>query len=1164
MRHILILFGLLPVMGAAFSGAAEAAIPSSERAALIRIYEQTGGGGWIDRSGWKEGALDSDGFAASGTEHEWNGVYIEEDHVIALYLGSNNLTGEIPSLAGLPYLKHIDFSYNTLSGPIPSTLTAMTGLEYLGLTGNSLSGRIPEEISGMTSLNYLSLSANILEGPIPSGIGGLVNLTVLYLNHNLLSGSIPVGIGNMTQLEYLSLDNNQLSGNIPPDIGRCSMLVELDLSNNQLTGTIPDSLWTLRNLTGFSVYENMLTGGISNGIGNLTHLDTLYICCNSLEGPLPESLGNLSKLIYLHAYDNKLSGTIPSSLGDLKALKDCLLGNNQFSGSIPSELGGLSLLDTLDLSNNALTGSIPASLGNLTRLTQLYMDQNQIQGSIPSSFGNLVNLEHLSIYMNSLSGPIPPEIGGLRNLKVLKIAENAIEGSIPSTIGDMAALKELSLYRNSLTGPIPSEIGNLSNLEALHVCCNALSGSLPAELGNLSNLKEFHVYDNALTGSIPPEIGNCGNLVELEAHQNALEGEIPAEIGNLTNLTALYLADNQLTGTVPNSFMNLVNLQEGYLNLCGNDLTASGPDLKAFLDSKHGYGWLECQGGGGGGGEDYYVSGSVSNIQHPDGAFWMRAHVCGKFPEPVDSITVASPSGTILFDLNSLELDQESGCYKKERQGEPKPGEYTFTVSGAGAQLTGSVTYEQGRMPVPGAAGLTPSEGAQIDPDAPEFSWPAVDYAQTAYYRIEIVDQNNRPVYTSEVMEGGLSQKIDALEPNKPYSWRLLVADTHDFDTAPHQSASEWTHFTTGRSAQIPIPKPTVTNPAYNAVIEGGVVTLSVAGYPNQEPGLKVIWKIRRSDRGYKCPDCDYKPVIDEITESLSLDIGNTLKPNMKYVWKARYVYNADDDSEWSSESAFIYGGLVNDGHGLVAGGTETVNFEMIAPVCWPRDPYGNSVFGRSISDYENNFRIGTFNADQNYYDIFGYGDFYVRPGTSVWFLSKDDYNVTFNGVRVSTDVDMEIDLKQGWNMIACPNLANYDWASLRIIKYTDELKTDILQGGPGDPIFMGDPDASGYIAEARFWEWDQGAYVPFTSGVLYARKGYWANATSDHLSLRFSRGARAARDPAGLKSNVRSGRRSAEGGEEPPPPLENLNSDLKDDIGGCFLNSSMAGGFNP
>jgi hypothetical protein len=61
---------------------ASAAIPASERAALIALYTSTDGAHWTYRSGW---------LGVSGTECTWYGVACDgaEAHVTRLTLSSN-------------------------------------------------------------------------------------------------------------------------------------------------------------------------------------------------------------------------------------------------------------------------------------------------------------------------------------------------------------------------------------------------------------------------------------------------------------------------------------------------------------------------------------------------------------------------------------------------------------------------------------------------------------------------------------------------------------------------------------------------------------------------------------------------------------------------------------------------------------------------------------------------------------------------------------------------------------------------------------------------------------------------------------------------------------------------------------------------------------------
>jgi hypothetical protein len=58
-----------------FPGFIHGAIPASERAALIALYNSTNGDDWINNTGWKTPPLHTDGFAMPGTEGKLEGDY---------------------------------------------------------------------------------------------------------------------------------------------------------------------------------------------------------------------------------------------------------------------------------------------------------------------------------------------------------------------------------------------------------------------------------------------------------------------------------------------------------------------------------------------------------------------------------------------------------------------------------------------------------------------------------------------------------------------------------------------------------------------------------------------------------------------------------------------------------------------------------------------------------------------------------------------------------------------------------------------------------------------------------------------------------------------------------------------------------------------------------
>ena len=183
---------------------------SSDRAALVALYNATDGANWANNTNW----------LSDRPLGEWHGVSTDSDgRVIRLNLYVNQLTGSIPAELG-----------------------NLVNLRYLDLDSNQLSGTIPPELGNLLNLDDLSLVRNRLSGEIPSSLGNLSKLRSLYLLSNRLSGPIPPELGRLTNLETLNLRWNQLSGNIPPELVRLTKLRGFYLSGNPLEGCIPQGL----------------------------------------------------------------------------------------------------------------------------------------------------------------------------------------------------------------------------------------------------------------------------------------------------------------------------------------------------------------------------------------------------------------------------------------------------------------------------------------------------------------------------------------------------------------------------------------------------------------------------------------------------------------------------------------------------------------------------------------------------------------------------------------------------------------------------------------------------------------------------------------------------------------------------------------------------------
>uniref|UniRef100_A0A0D9ZRL3 non-specific serine/threonine protein kinase n=1 Tax=Oryza glumipatula TaxID=40148 RepID=A0A0D9ZRL3_9ORYZ len=187
-----------------------------------------------------------------------------------LSLGSNKFEGQIsPSLCQLQSLRILDFSHNSLSGPLPSCIGNLSfgqnpvGIplwslicenhfrypifDYIGCyedRGFSFRTKGNIYIYKHNFINWMSgidLSANMLSGQIPRELGNLGHIKALNLSYNFFDGPIPATFANMSSIESLDLSHNKLSGAIPWQLTRLSSLSVFSVMYNNLSGCIPDS-----------------------------------------------------------------------------------------------------------------------------------------------------------------------------------------------------------------------------------------------------------------------------------------------------------------------------------------------------------------------------------------------------------------------------------------------------------------------------------------------------------------------------------------------------------------------------------------------------------------------------------------------------------------------------------------------------------------------------------------------------------------------------------------------------------------------------------------------------------------------------------------------------------------------------------------------------------
>ena len=387
---------------------------------------------------------------------------------------------------------------------IPAWLDELDDLEFLDLASNYfLTGPIPTSVTRMTGLVRLSLGTNRLFGLIPPRLGRLTNLESLAVGNNLLTGALPPQLGNLSNLEFLSVFRNPgLTGALPREL----MQAPLDDFNWQATGlcaprdrVFQSWLASILNHQGgpgctlppreiFAAFFEA-TGG-AGWTNNTNWLRAAPVA--SWFGVTVED----SLLTALELPDNGLAGTLPPAVGDFLDLKRLNLGGNALTGRLPPDLGNLPELEALDLSGNGFSGPVPRDLAQLGALERLDLSGNELAGALP---GILTSLHSLSDFNWSESGACAPEVAWFQNW--LESVETRSGPTCDGIFSVSVAEAHLSQATQGVGGAVPLIAGRPGLVRVLATADRANDFKPSARAAFVVDGREAHAAEMELESS---------------------------------------------------------------------------------------------------------------------------------------------------------------------------------------------------------------------------------------------------------------------------------------------------------------------------------------------------------------------------------------------------------------------------------------------------------------------------------------------------------------------------------------------------------------------------------------------------------------------------------------------------------------------------------------
>ncbi|KPA10489.1 protein containing DUF1566 [Candidatus Magnetomorum sp. HK-1] len=278
------------------------------------------------------------------------------------------------------------------------------------------------------------------------------------------------------------------------------------------------------------------------------------------------------------------------------------------------------------------------------------------------------------------------------------------------------------------------------------------------------------------------------------------------------------------------------------------------------------------------------------------------------------------------------------------------------------------------------------------------------------------------------------------------------------------------------------------------------------------------------------------------------------LSTNLKYCYQIGYQDTGSKMISWSDEHSFITGTPEPKLFAQIPPGVDISEYRMVSFTQWPSNPVATSIFS-NLGIYEDDFRIGTYDPEIGNYIEYS-KELIIQPGRAYWILFKNGYDLFLNDVPVSKKVDIDVALsynsetKDGWNMIACPNDASYQWGDLQILKYDDNGNLE------DSPKLISNFRGEDHVYENGLYKWEPDKEPPYTLYTnfdfeLTPYEGYWVKALEPNVFLRFPKN-RPNRD----RKHRQADEQDTYTNEMPPMPMSEMGGVKVYDStpSGCFI----------